>query len=253
MSGVANAVPGGDRAIALPIGGSVPGRTFFRLLAFVVLVPVVLGGLMILGARRGFLSTTFAIALIAFLMMVSLIALLAFSAMQIQRVAAQALVDGLTGLGNRSFFDRRLVAERSLARRYERPLSIIMIDVDDFKAVNDVHGHQGGDVVLRDLARLLMGGCRGEDAACRFGGDEFLLVLPNTPLEGARVVAERMRLSIANHEFSHRGLLIRITCSFGVSTLTDDDAATLMDVDQAMYKAKQSGRNQVTVAAVGAQ
>ncbi|HEV8607609.1 MAG TPA: diguanylate cyclase [Tepidisphaeraceae bacterium] len=161
-------------------------------------------------------------------------------------LSKKAMIDGLTGLWNRSYFDQRLTAELSLARRSNKPLSCIMCDIDHFKQVNDNYGHPGGDQILRDVAHLLVEACRIEDVVCRYGGEEFAIIGPNTHSQGAAELAERLRAGIFETEFHHQGASIRITCSFGIA----DAQCTqhiVQSADEALYRAKRCGRNRVEV------
>lgn len=162
-----------------------------------------------------------------------------------------AAVDALTGLTNRRAFSLRLDDEVARSMRYGNPLSLILFDVDHFKAVNDTRGHQGGDAVLAAIGRHLTNGGRRTDLAGRWGGEEFVIGLTETDPAGARVVAERLRESIAALDIRDgAGERISITASFGVATLLPADTlSTLVDrADRAMYAAKTAGRNRVAVA-----
>lgn len=161
--------------------------------------------------------------------------------------------DGLTGLLNRRFFLDQLSQEVAFHRRHETPLSLIMLDLDNFKLVNTQHGHIVGDAVLVEFARRLLRACRGEDLVARFGGEEFTVILRQTPAEPAAALAERLRASIARTPFpvgpGTDGLAV--TISVGVVTragpaLTAEDL--LEKVDACMRAAKGAGRNQVRIA-----
>jgi two-component system cell cycle response regulator len=163
-----------------------------------------------------------------------------------QRLAA---VDALTGLRNRRSFCEQLTVEHARSSRYGTPLSFLLLDVDHFKAVNDKHGHPGGDAVLAAVGRLLSTCLRTPDLPARWGGEEFVVALPNTDLEGATVVAERTRQAIQALTVGHAGLAIPITASIGVAMLRAGEAMeSLIDrADRAMYEAKTGGRNRVAV------
>ena len=165
-----------------------------------------------------------------------------------------AVTDGLTGLHNRRYFDSHLetLFERAEARR--RPLSLMITDIDRFKAINDMHGHDGGDDVLREFAARLRQNVRGIDLACRFGGEEFIIVMPDTEFAIAQKVAERVRAQIAAtpFEIGNNGKQIDVTVSVGVSSLQpphDNAQALLKRADLALYEAKNSGRNKVVAKA----
>jgi two-component system cell cycle response regulator len=165
-----------------------------------------------------------------------------------------AVIDGLTGLHNRRYLDSHLqtLFDRSVARR--RPLSVMMTDIDHFKAVNDKWGHDGGDRVLREFASRLRKNVRGIDLACRYGGEEFVVVMPDTDGAIAEKVAERIRAEIAAQPFpiGRDGKAIEVTVSVGVSSLLkgpDTVEALMKRADLALYEAKSGGRNRVVAKA----
>ena len=163
-------------------------------------------------------------------------------------VEQQALVDGLTGLSNRRHTEDRLAAERSRAARFSEPLSVVLGDLDDFKNVNDVHGHPVGDTVLREFARVVEGATRESDVAGRWGGEEFLLVLPGSDAAGAEQLAERIRSHLEDRTLvTPEGVPVRVTASFGVAGLDDghDEAGLVAAADAALYEAKRAGKNRV--------
>lgn len=164
-----------------------------------------------------------------------------------EKLAAQRHTDGLTGIANRSAFDKRLEEEVDRARRHEQSLSLLMIDVDRFKDYNDTFGHAAGDDVLKQVARVLDGIGRSSDFVARFGGEEFTVILPETALAGAVIMAERFRRGIANATWEHGAA----TISVGVAELIDGTFATelLKSADLALYAAKAAGRNRVAEAA----
>jgi diguanylate cyclase (GGDEF)-like protein len=166
-------------------------------------------------------------------------------------VQMQARIDGLTGLANRRHFEQQLVAERARVERFGGPLAIVIADLDDFKDVNDRFGHPAGDVVLEDFARDLEAGIRDVDLAARWGGEEFVLLLPGTDLDGAVQVGERIRREVeARTVVSNDGDPIEITASFGVSAFPEEPAAErlLGRADAALYAAKRGGKNRVVAA-----
>ncbi|WP_315928106.1 PleD family two-component system response regulator [Mesorhizobium sp. SP-1A] len=165
-----------------------------------------------------------------------------------------AVTDGLTGLHNRRYLDSHLqtLFERAVARR--RPLSVMITDLDRFKSINDSHGHDGGDDVLREFARRLRKNVRGIDLACRYGGEEFVVVMPDTDGEVAEMVAERIRAQIAGVPFAvgTEGKTVEVTISVGVSSLLkglDSSEALMKRADLALYEAKNGGRNRVVAKA----
>src|SRR4051812_4098491 len=160
-----------------------------------------------------------------------------------------ARTDVLTGLANRRHADDVLRATIAAARRHHRTLSAVLVDIDRFKAVNDVHGHAAGDAVLREIAVRLADGLREEDLAARWGGEEFLLLLPDSP--DATVVCERLRSAIAERPVNVHGLLeLRVSASFGWAAWTGEETgeALLGRADAALYAAKDDGRNRVVAA-----
>jgi two-component system, cell cycle response regulator len=163
-------------------------------------------------------------------------------------VKDQAHVDGLTGLANRRHSEEALTAELSRAARFGGSLSVVMTDLDNFKAVNDEHGHPVGDTVLRRFARLLEALVRDVDTAARWGGEEFLLILPGTDAEGATQLAERIRTRLEETTLlTPEGIPIRATASFGVAAAEDEVSAERLvaAADAALYAAKRAGKNRV--------
>ena len=155
--------------------------------------------------------------------------------------------DALTGTENRRAMETILLRDISRARREREPLSVAMVDLDHFKAVNDTYGHAAGDAALIHLTRLAKSMLRGHDAFIRYGGEEFVLVLPETALEGAVYVVGRLQALLRKSPLLHADKTIAMAFSAGVATLKDDDTeATLMRrADEALYDAKGSGRNRV--------
>jgi diguanylate cyclase (GGDEF)-like protein len=165
-------------------------------------------------------------------------------------VERQALVDGLTGLANRRAASDGLHAEAARAERLETPLSVVLADIDEFKHVNDVHGHAVGDEVLRAFADVLRETLRESDVAGRWGGEEFLLLLPGADEEGAAQLAERVRLGFAERTIASMPHL-RVTASFGVAEYAGEanTEQLVAAADGALYRAKHGGRNRVERAA----
>lgn len=165
-----------------------------------------------------------------------------------------AVTDGLTGLSNRRYLDNHLKILFNRAQTRGRPLSICITDIDRFKMVNDTHGHDAGDEVLREFSSRVRATVRGADLACRYGGEEFVVVMPDTPADVAAVVAERLRQIIEEKPFRLRGCDIQldITASMGIATIGDGvetPEQLLKQADRALYEAKTSGRNRVVAAA----
>lgn len=164
---------------------------------------------------------------------------------EVASLVAEARTDTLTGLPNRRSFDEDLARRFDQWKRHQIPLSLLMVDVDCFKKLNDTHGHQTGDDALRLLAGALRKSLREMDLAARFGGEEFAVLLPGTRLKDATTVAERLRASVAKECFRCGGKDLRITVSLGLaSVLADDEAQALVKrADDALYAAKNAGRN----------
>lgn len=160
-------------------------------------------------------------------------------------------IDGLTGLGNRRYFDEYLAAEWKRCQRTQSPLSVLMIDVDHFKRYNDAYGHLAGDDVLKQVARVIQeGSTRSTDLAARFGGEEFVVILTGVPQEGASHVAERLVQGVRDLNIAHGA--DRVTISVGVATAWPDaegDPARLVNAaDLALFRAKNEGRNRLVYA-----
>ncbi len=164
-----------------------------------------------------------------------------------------AVRDGLTGLFNRRAFDNRLADEVQRAVRYQRPLSLLMIDIDHFKLYNDQHGHPQGDRLLRELSSLFLSCVRSTDFVARYGGEEFVVILPETNSANALAVARPILERVCVHPFAHRETQPggSLTVSIGVAGLDSDNpdpARLLLAADQALYQAKGAGCNRVVVA-----
>lgn len=155
--------------------------------------------------------------------------------------------DALTGTDNRRAMDAILAREMARSRRDLEPMSVVMVDIDHFKAVNDTHGHVAGDAALMHLTRIAKSLLRGNDAFVRYGGEEFLLVLPETALQGGVAAGRRLQAALQRNPLVHAGKTIVMTLSGGVATLTAQDTeATLIErADAALYRAKNEGRNRV--------
>jgi diguanylate cyclase (GGDEF)-like protein len=171
-----------------------------------------------------------------------------------QMVERQAVTDELTGLANRRRFDELLEAEVERARRIDQPLGLVLLDLDDFKQINDTWGHQVGDEVLREVAHALRESCREIDTPARYGGEELAVVLPHTDLDGAEQFAERVRRAVAalRVPLEDGGPPVNVTTSLGVATLpgTAYDARSLVEAaDDALYRAKRTGKNRTVLAA----
>lgn len=171
----------------------------------------------------------------------------------VARTVEMAITDPLTGLYNRRYFDSHLASQFNRAQARKRPLSIMMIDIDHFKMINDNWGHSAGDQILQEIASRLQKNLRGIDLICRYGGEEFIIVMPNTELAAARKVAERIRGEIADRPFAlGGGRMLEVTASMGLSAKNpyeDSAEALLKRADVALYKAKAQGRNRVVAPA----
>ena len=166
-----------------------------------------------------------------------------------QRLEQLSFTDGLTSLHNRRAFDEQFSSRFEQARRYERPLSVAIIDVDWFKSVNDTYGHPNGDAVLRSIARTIQHTSRQSDFVARVGGEEFAVILPETSLFEALQFAEKIRANVASAAIEAGGVEHRMTVSIGLANIPHSKmatSATLFDAaDQALYRAKNRGRNRV--------
>jgi diguanylate cyclase (GGDEF)-like protein len=180
--------------------------------------------------------------------------LLRLNAEELRRRAEAAselsMTDALTGLLNRYGLQRALQRELAEARRYARPLSCLLLDIDYFKTVNDTYGHAAGDTALVQAARVLSESVRGSDVVCRYGGEEFLVLAPETALEGAAALAEKIRLAVSARLFGEGERVFTLTLSVGVAALDGGESGNDMiaRADEALYQAKQAGRNRVEAA-----
>ncbi|KJR41136.1 PAS/PAC sensor-containing diguanylate cyclase [Candidatus Magnetoovum chiemensis] len=158
--------------------------------------------------------------------------------------------DALTGVYNRRFLETRLHEEFHRHKRYKRPLSLIMLDIDYFKKINDTYGHQFGDTVLKNVAAVCNSIVRKVDIFARYGGEEFCGILPEIPLYNSRILAERLRIAVSELENDAEGKNVQVTISIGISEIRDHVATPdmlLKIADDALYKAKHSGRNKIVI------
>jgi diguanylate cyclase (GGDEF)-like protein len=165
-------------------------------------------------------------------------------------VERQALIDGLTGIANRRQCEEALTGEIARSERLGTPLTLVLADLDDFKGVNDVHGHAVGDDVLREFAAVLRATVRDSDLAGRWGGEEFLLLLPGAEAVGGAQLADRVRATLSQRSFLGReGEVVTVTCSFGVAQHRhgDDERDLFAAADRALYRAKREGKNRVVL------
>ena len=163
----------------------------------------------------------------------------------IEEERSKAYTDALTGVPNRMAFDERINDEYQRWQRYENKLSLCLVDIDKFKNVNDTYGHKAGDIVLKTVAKKCASKIRKNDYFCRYGGEEFALILPETDLSAAITVAEALRESIAQCSFQHGDKTVGITISCGLAQVKNKDSldAVFQRADKALYKAKETGRN----------
>lgn len=168
-----------------------------------------------------------------------------------RRAREQSLRDPLTGCYNRLAYQERSTAEEARWRRYQTPLSVVLFDIDRFKSINDTFGHRAGDTVLKTIAQLAGSQLREVDFFGRYGGEEFVALLPETPLEAARQAAEKVRTAVEAFRFHSRGKRVPLTLSCGVAQLRSGDTVgdALERADQALYRAKDSGRNRCVLEA----
>ena len=160
----------------------------------------------------------------------------------------QAVTDGLTGVANRRSFNETFTREFERARRYGETLSLVLIDLDFLKKINDTYGHQAGDEAIKTIGRLLRESSRSIDSAARYGGEEFCLLLPNTEIDMAEQLADRLRRLINEEPIEGPG---KISASLGVACYpmhADNEETLFQRADEALYAAKQAGRNQVKIA-----
>lgn len=165
-----------------------------------------------------------------------------------EEIYRMTIVDGLTNAFNKRYLVEVLDRELARAKRYDRPLSLLMLDIDHFKQINDRYGHLAGDHVLKELGMLIAGRIRSEETFARYGGEEFVLILPETPRQGAAELAEQIRQKIERHEFEFETERIPVQVSIGVASLESrqlEGEAFVKIADENLYRAKRGGRNRV--------
>jgi len=171
-------------------------------------------------------------------------------AMLYQRMERLATTDGLTELNNHRHFQELLAKELERSRRYRRPLSLLLMDIDHFKSFNDTYGHPVGDLVLKEIAACIRKSIRINDIPARYGGEEFVVIIPETDEKGAMVIAERIRKTIESHIIKSLDRELRVTISLGCAsfpTHSEVQAELIESSDKALYWSKEHGRNQVTI------
>lgn len=166
-----------------------------------------------------------------------------------QRYKKESITDFLTGLYNRRYFHNRLKEIIVMAQRHLTPVTLIMMDLDHFKHINDTFGHDVGDTVLKQTSKIIKHSLRGSDIAARYGGEEFCIMLPNTSLQGAGLLAERIRENVKAYEFKAKQSSFNVTVSLGVTLIgiNGNPDEVLSKADEALYFSKNNGRDQVTV------
>lgn len=166
-----------------------------------------------------------------------------------QELYMMASCDALTSLRNRGVFNMELQREFDRSRRYSRSLSLVMFDIDHFKTFNDTYGHQMGDYVLKELGDIVRTNIRSNDVGCRYGGEEFAIILPETSLEGAMIQAERLRIAVNHHSFQRDGTSLNISVSVGIS-MAETTMHRMEDLisatDKCLYQSKADGRNRTS-------
>jgi len=170
---------------------------------------------------------------------------------QLKGLKNMIVIDELTGVYNKRYFLSRLHNEILRARRYNHIISLVVFDIDHFKKLNDTYGHMCGDFILRAIAQILRGQVRAVDAVCRFGGEEFVVICPETGVHETKTIAERIRKEIEIAKFSYHGKEIAVTVSAGVNHFdplkAKSDSTLFSDADKALYVAKNNGRNRVVI------
>ena len=172
-------------------------------------------------------------------------------ALENNRLYEISVMDSLTNVYNRRYLEQRLGEEVAYSKRYAKPLTVCLLDIDFFKRLNDTYGHQAGDHVLKKVSALLSQALREYDIVARYGGEEFAVILPTTPKQKGASIAERLRASIADAEFTYKDKVIKTSISVGVACFPDDGETSESLVaasDKALYTAKEHGRNQVHLA-----
>lgn len=249
---------------ALGIVALQPTRRSWRVLVALMVLSLVSYGVVAVGFSIGLsfdLKGMISVTLFAGAMFVSIVTRVSLSTVDnLVKVHIESITDPLTRAYNRRFCDQRMAEEIARAHRYKRPLSILLFDLDHFKRINDTHGHLYGDQVLRTVAEVVKGKLRNCDYFCRYGGEEFLVILTETDLDGAKVVAERMREDIEQHHFPHptnAANRVPVTLSVGLTSLAtgdrQDGSSQLIErADQGLYQCKTAGRNTVRALPAGA-
>lgn len=168
-----------------------------------------------------------------------------------KQAVSMAFTDPLTKTHNRAALEDSLQREIQLANRRSNHLSVIFLDIDHFKSINDIHGHEAGDIALASAANCIKDALRGSDVVFRYGGEEFVILLSDTNLDDAQIIAERIRKSIECHTIAYGMEILKLTASLGISSLRGNDTSDsfIKRADDAMYLAKEKGRNQVQLEA----
>jgi len=172
-------------------------------------------------------------------------------ALENNRLYEISVLDGLTNIYNRRYLEQRMIEEVAYSRRYNKSLSILLLDIDFFKRLNDTYGHQAGDYVLKMVSKTLSQALREYDVVARYGGEEFAIILPTTPKPEGAMIAERLRLSICDQAFRFKDQTIKCSISLGVACFPEDGLKPeelIAAADSALYCSKESGRNRVSLA-----
>lgn len=169
------------------------------------------------------------------------------NALLYKQAVEKAYMDPLTGLNNRAAFDKSIEQEIDLAKRHSHTISLMMLDIDKFKSINDNYGHLVGDAVLKSFSDCMISCMRSSDIIFRYGGEEFAILLRNTEISGAQLLAERVRKSVEEMRFEYENISLKVSVSIGLAELREDDnkLKLIERADSLLYKAKENGRNQV--------
>lgn len=250
------------RLIAIVPAGSLRNKWFAMTALIIIFIAGYLGYVVVLWDRPGEwhdlpIAGIFALGAVFVWLTTSLSLQTAVDLLRIGRLETENITDPLTQVHNRRYLDRRLEEEFARAKRYALGFSILILDIDHFKRVNDIHGHQAGDAALAALGGLIRTALREPDIVARYGGEEFLIICSNTAIDEAALVAERLRQLVESHQIEIPGdpagerKAIQVSISIGAAGLSDrlDTKEKLIQAaDKALYRAKQEGRNRVVVA-----
>lgn len=223
--------------------------------------PVLIAGIIGASSLFVFIASSTLASLMSFITVIGVLTflgitlsnMLSYTSSKADFLYSIATTDGLTGLLNRREFDKRILEEFSRAKRHKSTLSLALFDIDFFKKINDTYGHNTGDVILRELSKLISANTRNCDVLARYGGEEFALILPETPQARAYELLERLRAMVEKETFNKSIRPLNATISVGVAQIDPNDSTPVNFVeraDQALYKAKEGGRNRVEKAPI---